>query len=121
MMGDEIINRAAIEDLLESVGGDLDFLEELLEDYLDDSPHQLAEMQQALGEGDAGRFQRAAHSLKSNSANFGAHNLAESCRVLEEMGKSASLGEAGDQLDRAVMEYEEVKQVLKDVVNGYRS
>ncbi len=121
MMGDEIIDRAAIEDLLESVGRDLDFLDELLGDYFDDSPHQLSEMQQALEESDTERFRRAAHSLKSNSANFGAHKLVDSCKELEEMGKSATLGGAGDRLTRAIIEYEEVKQALKDVVKGYRS
>ncbi len=121
MTGNDIIDRAAIDDLLESVGGDLDFLEELLEDYFDDSPHQLSEMQQALEDGDAGRFRRAAHSLKSNSANFGALKLADSCKELEEMGKSATLGGAGDRLPRIIMEYEEVKHILKDIVNEYRS
>ena len=121
MMGNDIIDRAAIDDLLESLGGDLDFLEELLEDFFDDSPKQLVEMQQALEDGDAGRFRRAAHSLKSNSANFGALKLADSCKELEEMGKSATLGGAGDRLARIIMEYEEVKPILKDIVNEYRS
>jgi HPt (histidine-containing phosphotransfer) domain-containing protein len=116
MMANDIIDRAAIDELLESVGGDLEFLEELLGDYFDDSPNQLSEMQRALNEGDAERFRRAAHSLKSNSANFGARKLADSCRELEEMGKSATLSGAGDVLARAKLEYEEAKNALKDVV-----
>jgi HPt (histidine-containing phosphotransfer) domain-containing protein len=121
MMGNDLIDRAAIDDLLESVGGDLDFLEELLEDFFDDSPKQLVEMQHALEDRDAGRFRRAAHSLKSNSANFGALKLADSCKELEEMGKSATLDSEGNSLARAITEYEEVEQALKEVIDGYRS
>jgi len=120
-MGHDVVNRAAIGNLLRSVGGDLDFLEELLQDFFDDSRHQLSEMQGALAAGDAERLRRAAHTLKSNSANFGANKLVESCKSLERMGTAAALDEAAECLARAIIEYEEVKPVLIDFISGYRS
>ena len=37
------------------------------------------------------RLRRAAHSLKSNSADFGAQALSEMCRELEAKGKAGTL------------------------------
>lgn len=121
MMGHDVVNRAAIGNLLESVGGDLDFLEELLQDFFEDSYHQLWQMEEALTAGDADRLRRAAHTLKSNSANFGATRLAESCKTLERIGAAIALGDADERLAQAIMAYEEVKPVLQDVISGYRS
>ena len=120
-MDHDVVNHDAIDNLLRSVGGDLDFLEELLQDFFDDSRHQLSQMQEALAAGDAERLRRAAHTLKSNSDNFGANRLAESCKSLERMGTSAALGEADECLASTIIAYDEVKPVLIDVISGYRS
>ena len=72
MPTDEIIDQATFAGLLDSLGGDIDFLSELVEAYFDSSPGLLASMLQAIATGEATALQRAAHSLKTGSASFGA-------------------------------------------------
>lgn len=44
--------------------------------------------------GDAAAMQRAAHSLKSTSANLGAMMLAQMCKELETMGRAGTTDNA---------------------------
>jgi HPt (histidine-containing phosphotransfer) domain-containing protein len=55
----------------------------LVGDFLDSAPGLIAEMEAAAATGDRSSLQRAAHSLKSNAASFGARRLFERCRELE--------------------------------------
>ena len=57
-----------------------DFLPELIEMFLLDSQTLVDEMARAARESDAEALRRAAHTLKSNSASFGALTLAALCR-----------------------------------------
>ena len=52
----------------------------------------LAELRSARAAGDAERFRRAAHSLKSNSNTFGALALGAQARALELKGLDADPG-----------------------------
>jgi HPt (histidine-containing phosphotransfer) domain-containing protein len=109
----DVIDRAVLDGLLDSLGGDREFLAELLETYFDDAPNLLATMHAALAVGDAEAFRRAAHSLKSNSANFGAMVLSRMCKELEDMGKAGTLDGAGERLDGAEAEYARVQPRLE--------
>jgi HPt (histidine-containing phosphotransfer) domain-containing protein len=108
----EAINRATLDDLLATTGGDPAFLNELLDTYFDDSATLLPAMRAALTTGSADQLRRAAHSLKSNSATLGAHELALLCRELEELGRAGALGGAADRLAQVEAEYERVKHAL---------
>ena len=109
----EVIDRAVLDSLLESVGGDGEFLAELLDTYYVDTPQQFAAMHEALDTGNTEDFRRAAHSLKSNSANFGAMGLSATAKNLEEMGKTGRLEDAATHLEDAEAEYMEVKSALE--------
>jgi HPt (histidine-containing phosphotransfer) domain-containing protein len=111
----EIIDRAALDVLLETVGGDLEFLGELIETFFEDSPEQLAAAQEALANDNAEALRRAAHSLKSNSANFGAMELSQKCKELEEMAKSGTLAGAAGLIDQVAAEYEKAEAALKAI------
>jgi histidine phosphotransfer protein HptB len=110
---DEILDRSAIENLLASVGGDREFLNELIDTYFDDTPALFSQMEAALAGGDAPTFQRAAHSLKSNSASFGAMALSGIAKQLESMGKAGDLSAVRGLLDQAASEYERVQTALQ--------
>ena len=110
------IDLAVFVNLREMMGAD--FMVELVDTYLQDSPEMLAQMHQALDAQDAESFRRAAHSLKSNSANFGAMQLSALARELEMMGRENRLGEAGDTLVKAEKEYAQVEQALEALKNG---
>jgi len=82
------INPAALDDLLETTGGDPAFLAELIDTYFQDSGSLLPVMREAVVAGSAEQLRRAAHTLKSNSASFGAQDLTVLCRELEEQGRT---------------------------------
>ena len=111
----EALDLAALENLREMIGGDDEFLVELIDTFLADAPQMLADMRQAAADGDAAVLHRAAHSLKSNSAEFGAMTLSELCRELEAMGKASTLDGADEKVARAETEYEKAKVALEAV------
>jgi len=100
------------------VGGDADFLAELMDIFLEDAPQMLAEMSQAVEDSDAAVLRRAAHSLKSNSADFGAMALSNLCRELEGMGKAGTLAGAAEKVVQAGAEYERVQGALETLRHG---
>ena len=102
-------------DLLESVGGDGEFIAELLEIYFDDSPRLLATMQDAVSVGNAEDLRRAAHSLKSSSASFGATRLSEKCKEVEDMGKAGALEGAAERVGQITAEYHEARAALEAI------
>jgi two-component system, sensor histidine kinase and response regulator len=106
------INRAALDNLLATTGGDPAFLAELIDTYFEDSATLLMVIRQALTEGSAEQLRRAAHSLKSNSASLGAEDLAVLCRELEEQGRVGVLGGAAERLAQVEAEYERVRWAL---------
>ncbi len=112
---DGVIDREVLDNLLEAVGGDGEFLTELLETYFADTPQLFTTMHKALSDGNSEEFRRAAHSLKSNSENFGAMALSHKAKVLEEMGKSGELDQVEGSLTDAENEYAKVKTALERI------
>ncbi len=113
MTNDSILDPAALQNLLTSIGGDRAFLRELIDTYLADSPAQFAALRAARTQDDAEAFRRAAHSLKSNSANMGALELARQCQELEARGKAGILENAEPKIIAAELEFEKVRRALK--------
>jgi HPt (histidine-containing phosphotransfer) domain-containing protein len=62
--------------------------------FLEDAPKLLVELQQEADKGDADGIRRAAHTLKSNSATFGAMKLSALCADLEKQGKAGTITNA---------------------------
>ena len=106
----EIIDRAALEALSDSVGED--FVEELIDTFIEEGPGMFHEMQQALSVADADSFRRAAHSLKTNAATFGAMELAEKAKELEIMARENNL-EIGNRFANLEEMYRQAVQALK--------
>ena len=91
-----------------------DFIAELIDAFLDDAVTQMNEMKSALKGGDAETFRRAAHSLKSNAATFGATDLQALARELEMMGREKNLA-VGNKLDVLKEAFELVKRQLSEL------
>jgi HPt (histidine-containing phosphotransfer) domain-containing protein len=117
----EIIDQTAFDKLLDSVGGDVDFVNELLEAYVDSNPGLFADMQQAIAGGKAATLQRAAHSLKSASASFGALAFAAQCKELEDLGKTGALAGAEEKVRALEGAYADVVAALQARVSSARS
>jgi histidine phosphotransfer protein HptB len=110
------LNLQAIEDLRALNPDDDSFLRELIQIYLDDSPKQIAEIEQSLAQGDSLRLTRAAHSLKGSSANFGAGQLRALCEAIEHLGRAAKLQDVPDRLPELKAEYGRVKTALEGLL-----
>jgi len=85
---------------------------ELVETFLEDAATQMASLHGAVECGDADAARRAAHTLKSNGATFGAQPFAELCRELENLGREGQLDAAPELLGRADEEWERVREAL---------
>jgi len=81
--------------------------------YLDAAPKLVAEVRSAIERRDALRLQRAAHGLKSSSANLGAQTLGELCKELEIMGRLGKLEGAAHKFDVLEFEFEAVRNALE--------
>jgi signal transduction histidine kinase/CheY-like chemotaxis protein/HPt (histidine-containing phosphotransfer) domain-containing protein len=106
------LDPAALDNLRQTVGDDEEFLAELVETFLEDAPQMLADMRQAAESGDAPGLRLHAHSLKSNSAEFGAMSLSALSKQLEMMGKDNQLDGALPLVDQADAAFEAVKPAL---------
>ena len=93
-MTTDALDPEAFRHLLDITGGDLAFVDELIDTYIDDAMVQLEAMRGAAAAGDAEAMVRPAHSLKSSSANVGATAVAEASRTLEADGRSGSIAAA---------------------------
>jgi len=82
--------------LKETTGAD--FIGELIDAFLEDAPDLIAQMKSALISQDTDSFRRAAHSMKSNAATFGAMELSALAKELEGFGRDKNL-EIGNRLD----------------------
>ncbi len=109
---EQTLNAEALAHLRAMADGDTDFLSELVDTFLADAPELLSRIGQAVKQEEAGELRIAAHSLKSNSAEFGAQALYELCKTLEEMGQAGELDGAADLSAQAQAEYERVETAL---------
>ncbi len=85
---------AEIREMQEEDGADL--LGELITLYLQDSPHQMLSIREAIANGDAAGLERSAHALKGSCSYLGARRLASQCAELEDMGFRRKLDGAKD-------------------------
>ena len=98
------LDDAALQNLRDLAGDDDEFLNELIMTYLHDAPEMIGNMAQAIETGDAPALRMAAHTLKSNSADFGSMALAELAKQLEMIGKEGSV-DGADELMPEVHSY----------------
>ena len=89
-----------------------DYINELIDAFLDDAPNMLSNMRIALDAKDVESFRRNAHSLKSNANTFGATELGALAKELEFMAKQNNL-DIGNRLDILREAYAKVAEELK--------
>ncbi len=108
------IDPSALAPYRDAMGAGADsFVIDLIDTFLSTSGQLVDGLYTSLAESDAKTFTRCAHTLKSNSAIFGARHLLNLCKELEATGKSANLtGALFPLLDQLKVEY---KQVCKEL------
>lgn len=112
-MSDSQIDSNEFENLKQVSG--TEFVEELIDTFLEEGPKMISELEGSLKSGDAEAFRRAAHSLKSNCATFGAMQLSALARELEMLGKENKLGETGNRLGVLSETYQLVAAELREL------
>ncbi|USX17419.1 response regulator [Oxalobacteraceae bacterium OTU3CAMAD1] len=108
-----LINRQALENIraLSASNGDA-LLERVLQAYLEDTPTHLRTIKSAIDSGSTVQIRKAAHSLKSSSANVGADALAQRCREMEQLGRNDTTAGAAALLDDMERSFQAVRQAL---------
>ena len=112
-MTEPAIDRAAFDRLVEMTGGEMDFVDELVDTYLEDGAAQVAALEAAVAAGGApDDLVRPAHSLKSSSLNVGAVRLGGICRELEEAARSGTLVDAAERVTAIVTGFDDARREL---------
>jgi len=89
-----------------------DFVRELIDTFLTEAPTILSDLRDSLANGDAERFRRAAHSLKSNANTFGALALGAIAKDLEISGVAQAKARGPGALGDIETEYARVSTAL---------
>ncbi len=113
-----VLDPAALERLRKTIGGDATVLAELIDSFLEDAPQLLTTLRQASEKGDAAGMRLAAHSLKSNAADFGAMHFSNLCKELEQLGKAGTVDGATALVEQVEVEYEKVRVALEALRQG---
>jgi HPt (histidine-containing phosphotransfer) domain-containing protein len=108
------IDAAAFANLLEMTGGDIEFVDDLVDTYLEEGVSLIDRMRMAASAGDGANddLLRAAHSLKSSSLNVGALSLGELCRALEADARGGPVADAGRRVDAITSGFEAARAAL---------
>jgi two-component system sensor histidine kinase/response regulator len=109
----EQINRQALNNIraLSATNGNA-LLERVLQAYLEDTPTHLHTIRQAIANGNTSQMRKAAHSLKSSSANVGADALAQRCKELEQLGRNDTTAGAAVLLAEMERSFQAARQAL---------
>ena len=113
-MTDPAIDPAAFARLVEMTGGEFDFVDDLVDTYLEDGAAQVDALRAAVAAGDIEGLVRPAHSLKSSSLNVGALELGELGRQLEEAARSGVVADAADRVAAISSGFDVVHAALLD-------
>jgi HPt (histidine-containing phosphotransfer) domain-containing protein len=108
----DVIDRAVFHELQQTAGAD--FVVELVDTFFSEAPQMFAELRAALSSRATDRFRRAAHSLKTNAATFGATALAGEARGLELGGLPPDAGA----IDALQSVFDVAAQALKELAHG---
>jgi two-component system sensor histidine kinase/response regulator len=99
-----------LQSVLERIGGDEEFLQELIDLYREDFLDKTDDIQKAIEKEQFGLIQELGHSLKGSSGNLSLGSLQEISYDLEISGREKSIDLARKSLER-------LKQAFKDLEN----
>ncbi len=113
---EETIDTSVLQAFRNTMGPDAgQFLSQLIEIYLEETPLIVQAMQAAQAQSDAATIKQSAHTLKSGSASLGALTLSQLCEQLENLGTSQNTLNCLDIITQVQSEYERVKVALQKI------
>lgn len=91
---------------------DSEFVIELIDIYISETPKQILAIKTALAEQSLSALMIAAHTLKGSSLNLGAKQLGSLCLKLEEIGRAGKSIPDGTSTSEIENEFENVNAML---------
>jgi len=110
-----VVDSAALERLVKIIGDEPGPLAALIDTFHDDVQRLVDGARRGLQQGQAEEVRRAAHTLKSTGATFGATRFSELSRSLESLASSGTLDGAADLIRQVEAEYQAVRIALETV------
>ena len=112
-----VLDPQAIENLRALNPGDNDeFLREIAQIFLEDTPKRITELDQSALAGDVEKFTRAAHSIKGSSANIGATSLRAAAERLEHQSRAQGIAGAAGLVDQVKAEFLRTQRALNTLI-----
>ena len=88
-------------------------LDELLQEYLADSPNQLMKLRAAVDSNDVPEIATVAHTLKGSSGNLGVSQLYQLCATLEQQARGGDVADPAAAFATIEAEFDRAKQALE--------
>ena len=88
----------ADDDGLAAVGGNMKLLARVCRLFVEQTPHLLQGLRDAINSGDAGTVAQKAHTLKGAVSNFGAADAVHAASEIERAGKEEAIDRAAELL-----------------------
>ena len=112
----DAVDMAVLQSFEDAQGeGEPDLIVELIDLYLEDTPHRVADIREALAKTDGLSLGRAAHGLKGSSASLGATQVAAICEELELKAHNVPFQEVATIVTRLEREFERVRETFLTV------
>ena len=93
-------------------------LDELLDEYLLDTPSQLEQLKVAVEAGDITAIASVAHTLKGSSGNLGVSGVSELCQQLEQEARGGAVTNGSGALEAIAAAFEQAKSELAEYRAG---
>lgn len=115
-----VLDQSVLDELMSfAAEGDPEFMLDLINMFLEDSPSKVAAIQAGLAVGDFDRAERAAHSLKGSSGNLGAHLVYDICEKLQQSTRKHQLAASRRLAPVLAENYSAAEQALKKILYEY--
>lgn len=110
---ERVLDLSVLEELFEIMEGEA---VALLQEYLDNAPDLLKDVERAVTEGNADALVLPAHSLKSSSANVGGLQVSAVAKQLEFMGRDDEMGGAAQAWKEMQAAYAAAGRELREII-----
>ncbi len=97
---------------------DVEFLKELVEIFINDTPEHMSEIKEAVNCRNSEALGKSAHKLKGSVANFGKNATIDTAFKLETMGKEKNLDGVEEVYGTLVKDVESLVNALKEFVKS---
>ena len=100
---------------LDRLGGDKEFLLELLEEMNNQMDSTLSGIEEAIETSDFEQMRSLAHGMKGASSNLGADRIANFFRKLEQLGAEQTIDGAKELIEKIKLTHSELIEYLKTI------